>query len=198
MMNGAAISLTSKRHTTTDDSTAAAELTECYLCACDVEGYRNLMAELGLEQLEPTTIWQDNQAAIQIAKNRGALAKKSRAMVLKTLTLRNKVEDMKCVPIYLKTSEMLADIGTKALDPKLSCYQVTRTREWPFHGPCSNVDHRLRIHRHNTKGTRPMKGPFPLDAQRAPEEQVTRTREGSPEGLGRLLQQVSLTQQSGM
>ncbi len=43
-----------------------------------------------------------------------------------------------------------------------------------------------------------MKGPFPLDAQRAPEEQVAGTREGSPEGLGRLLQQVSLTQQSGM
>jgi hypothetical protein len=113
-MNGAAISLTSKRHTTTDDSTAAAELTECYLCACDIEGYRNLMAELGIEQ--------DNQAAIQIAMNRGALAKKSRAMDLKVLTLRNKVEDMKCVPIYLKTAEMIADIGTKALDPKLFCY----------------------------------------------------------------------------
>ncbi len=85
MMNGAAISLTSKRHTTTDDSTAAAELTECYLYACDVEGYRNLMAELGLAQVEPTTIWQDNQAAIQIAMNRGALSKKSRAMDLKVL-----------------------------------------------------------------------------------------------------------------
>jgi hypothetical protein len=122
IMNGAAISLTSKRHTTTDDSTAAAELTECYLCACDIEGYRNLMAELGLEQMEPTIIWQDNQAAIQIAMNRGALAKKSRAMDLKVLTLRNKVEDMKCVPIYLKTTEMIADIGTKALDPTLFCY----------------------------------------------------------------------------
>ncbi len=38
-------------------------------------------------------------------------------MDLKVLTLRNKVEDMKCVPIYLKTAEMIADIGTKALDP---------------------------------------------------------------------------------
>ncbi len=80
------------------------------------------MAELGLAQVEPTTIWQDNQAAIQIAMNRGALAKKSRAMDLKVLTLRNKVEDMKCVPMYLKTTEMLADIGTKALGPKLFCY----------------------------------------------------------------------------
>ncbi len=38
IMNGAVISFTSKRHSTTDDSTAAAELTEQHLCACDVDG----------------------------------------------------------------------------------------------------------------------------------------------------------------
>jgi hypothetical protein len=122
IMNNAAISFTSKRHTTTDDSTAAAELTEQYLCACDVEGYRNLMQEIGLEQIEPTVIWQDNQAAIQIAMNRGSLAKKTRAMDLRVMTVRNKIEDMKVVPMYLKTCEMIADIGTKALDPKLFVY----------------------------------------------------------------------------
>ena len=122
MLNNAAISFTSKRHTTTDDSTAAAELTEQYLCACDVEGYRNLMQEFGLTQDGPTVIWQDNQAAIQIAMNRGALAKKTRAMDLRVMTIRNKVEDMKVVPLYLRTSEMIADIGTKALEPKLFTY----------------------------------------------------------------------------
>jgi hypothetical protein len=122
MLNNAAISFTSKRHTTTDDSTAAAELTEQYLCACDVEGYRNLMQELGLRQEEPTVIWQDNQAAIQIAMNRGSLAKKNRAMDLRVMTVRNKIEDMKVVPMYLRTCEMIADIGTKALEPKLFTY----------------------------------------------------------------------------
>jgi hypothetical protein len=117
MMNGGIISFTSKRHTTTDDSTAAAELTEQHLCSCDVEGLRNLMKEIGLEQLNPTTIYQDNQAAIQIANNRGALAKKTRAMEMRTLTVRNKIEDMKVIPIYIETARMLADIGTKALDP---------------------------------------------------------------------------------
>ena len=115
LMNGAVISFTSKRHSTTDDSTAAAELTEQHLCACDVEGLRNLMKEIGLEQ--PTKIFQDNQAAIQISNNRGALAKKTRAMDMRTLAVRNKVEDMKVVPVYLETSKMLADIGTKALEP---------------------------------------------------------------------------------
>ncbi len=122
VMNKAAISFTSKRHTTTDDATAAAELTEQYLCACDVEGYRNLMQEMGLMQDGPTVIWQDNQAAIQIAMNRGALAKKTRAMVMRVMTIRNKIEDMKVVPMYLRASEMIADIGTKALDPKLFTY----------------------------------------------------------------------------
>ena len=117
IMNGAVISFTSKRHTTTDDSTAAAELTEQHLCACDVEGLRNLMKEIGLEQMDPTTIYQDNQAAIQIANNRGSLAKKTRAMDMRTLTVRNKVEDQKVVPVYIETSRMLADIGTKALEP---------------------------------------------------------------------------------
>ena len=117
LMNGAVISFTSKRHSTTDDSTAAAELTEQHLCACDVEGLRNLMREVGLEQSNPTTIYQDNQAAIHIANNRGALAKKTRAMEMRTLTVRNKIEDMKVVPVYCETSEMIADIGTKALEP---------------------------------------------------------------------------------
>jgi hypothetical protein len=117
MMNGAVISFTSKRHSTTDDSTAAAELTEQHLCACDVEGLRNLMKEIGLEQLNPTIIFQDNQAAIHIANNRGALAKKTRAMDMRTLAVRNKVEDMKVVPVYVETVNMLADIGTKALEP---------------------------------------------------------------------------------
>jgi hypothetical protein len=117
IMNGAIISFSSKRHPTTDDSTAAAELTEQHLCACDVEGLRNLMKEVGLEQAEPTIIYQDNQAAIQIANNRGALAKKTRAMEMRTLTVRNKIEDMKVTPVYCETARMLADIGTKALDP---------------------------------------------------------------------------------
>ena len=66
ILNNAAISFTSKRHTTTNDSTATAELTQQYLCVCDVKGYRNRMQEFGLTQDGPTVIWRDNQAVIQI------------------------------------------------------------------------------------------------------------------------------------
>jgi hypothetical protein len=118
IMNGALISYTSKRHTTTDDSTTAAELTEAYLCACDVEGFRNLNDEIGIKADGPTVIYQDNQAAIQITMNRGSLSKKTKATDIRTLSIRNKVEDLKVVPIYLETTKMLADLGTKALDAK--------------------------------------------------------------------------------
>jgi hypothetical protein len=121
MMNGAAISFTSKRHTTTDESTTAAELTEAYLLACDVEGFRTLNEEIGLKQMEPTVLWQDNQSAIRIAMNRGSLAKKTRAMEVRVLSIRNKVEDMRVVPQYLETTKMIADIGTKSLDPRHFC-----------------------------------------------------------------------------
>jgi hypothetical protein len=119
VMNGAAISFSSKKHTTTDDSTTAAELTELHFCACDVVGFRELLKEIGLEQQEPTIIFQDNQAAIQISMNRGSLSKKTRAMEVRVFSVRNKIEDMKVVPIYLKTGLMLADLGTKVLDPAL-------------------------------------------------------------------------------
>jgi hypothetical protein len=80
-------------------------------------GFRELMKEIGLEQKGPTVIFQDNQAAIQIAMNRGSLSKKTRAMDVRVFSVRNKIEDMQVVPIYLETKLMLADIGTKALEP---------------------------------------------------------------------------------
>ena len=50
------------------------------------------------------------------------MQRKTRATETRTLTIRNKVEDLKVVPIYVKTTEMIADIGTKALEPKLFTY----------------------------------------------------------------------------
>jgi hypothetical protein len=117
-VNGGVISFTSKRHTTTDDSTTAAELTEHHLASCDVEGLRTLMAEVGLFQEKATIIYQDNMPAIQISMNRGALAKKTGAMDVRTLSVRNKIEDRKVVPTYIETTKMIADIGTKALHEK--------------------------------------------------------------------------------
>ena len=78
-------------------------------------GFRNVMCEMGLEQKEATVIYQDNEAAIQIAINRGALSKQSRHIDRRVLAARNKIEDGEVFPKYCVTARMLADIGTKAL-----------------------------------------------------------------------------------
>jgi hypothetical protein len=84
-------------------------------CSTDVLGFRNLLEELGHLQENPTTIYQDNRSAIQIANNRGSLGRNSRAMDLKTLSIRNRIEDHKVEAKWLETKEMLADMGSKAL-----------------------------------------------------------------------------------
>jgi hypothetical protein len=115
MMNGAAISFVSKMQTLTAPSSTWAESVTLFDCSTDVMGIRNLLSELGHLQDSPTTIYQDNKSTIQIANNRGSLGKSSRAMDLKTLSTRNRIEDHDVETKWLETKEMLGDMGSKAL-----------------------------------------------------------------------------------
>jgi hypothetical protein len=115
MMNGAVTSLSAKRHTLTASSTCHDELIEFSIAVNRMVGFRNVMCEMGLQQEQATPIYQDNEAAIQIALNRGALSKQSRHIDRRVLASRNKVEDGEVMPKYCVTARMLADIGTKAL-----------------------------------------------------------------------------------
>jgi hypothetical protein len=115
MMNGAALSLSAKRHTLTASSTCHDEIIEFAIAVNRMIGFRNIMCEMGLEQGDATTIYQDNEAAIHLAMNRGALSKQSRHIDRKILAARNKIEDHEVKPKYISTERMVADIGTKAL-----------------------------------------------------------------------------------
>ena len=115
MMNGAALCLRAKKHISTDPSTCESEMTELFYGSTDVKGTRNLLAELGMYQEEPTWIYQDNESTQKIANNRGSLGVSSRAMDLQTLTVRNRIEDHVIQTKARKTDRMVADMGTKAL-----------------------------------------------------------------------------------
>ena len=115
MMNGAALSLSAKRHTLTASSTCHDEIIEFSIAVNRIIGFRNIMCEMGLEQSDATTIYQDNEAAIHLAMNRGALSKQSRHIDRKVLAARNKIEDHEVMPKKISTDKMLADMGTKAL-----------------------------------------------------------------------------------
>ncbi len=80
MMNGAVTSLSAKKHTLTATSTCHDELIEFSIAVNRMVGFRNIMCEMGLEQEQATTIYQDNEAAVSIAMNRGSLSKQSRHM----------------------------------------------------------------------------------------------------------------------
>ena len=122
MMNGGVLQLSAKKHTMTAVSTCHDELIEFSIATNKVVGFRNIMSEMGLSQASATIIYQDNEAAIQIAMNRGSLSKQSRHMERKILTARNKIEDGATLPKYIETTRMLADIGTKALGDKQFAY----------------------------------------------------------------------------
>jgi hypothetical protein len=103
MMNGAVISLSAKRHTLTASSTCHDELIEFSIAVNRMVGFRNIMAEMGLMQEQATTIYQDNEAAIQIALNRGALSKQSPVQAyLDTLSLSQVIALKKDVESALK------------------------------------------------------------------------------------------------
>ena len=104
-----------KKHITTEPSTCEAELTELFNGSTDVKGLRNLLAEMGMFQQQPTWVYQDNESTQKIANNRGSLGVSSRAMDLKTLSVRNRIEDHVIQTKARKTDRMVADMGTKAL-----------------------------------------------------------------------------------
>jgi hypothetical protein len=99
MMNGGVLSSSAKKHTLTATATTHDELIEFSIAANGAVGFRDVMSEMGLEQGKTTTIYQDNEAAIQVALNRGSLSNQSRHMERRILTARNKVEDHQIKPV---------------------------------------------------------------------------------------------------
>ncbi len=106
----------------TASSTMHDESIEFSIAGNKMCGFRNMAIEMGFPQEKATTIYQDNEAAIQVMVNRGSLTKQSRHMKRRVLTARNKIKDGQILPKYCKTEEMLADIGTKALSDKQFVY----------------------------------------------------------------------------
>ena len=115
MLNGAAISFKAKRQTVTAPSTVWSEMITFFDTTQDVAATRNLLAELGMYQEHPSTIYGDNEAQQLIANNRGSMGPTSRAMSLKTLSARNRIEDHEVKTEWIPTEDMVADIGTKSI-----------------------------------------------------------------------------------
>ena len=77
-------------------------------------GFRQLLAEIGFPQSEPTTIFADNQAAIAMVKSKVSGAT-TRHIKLHHHYIRELAEAKEIKLEYCPTEQMIADIMTKAL-----------------------------------------------------------------------------------
>ena len=75
---------------------------------------RSLLAELNYTQKRPTTLFEDNQSAIALAKNPVHHAR-SKHIDIQHHFVREKIESKKIEISYIATDEMIADVLTKPL-----------------------------------------------------------------------------------
>jgi hypothetical protein len=124
MFNGGAITNTSKKHSADDTSSTSAGFVELFHCALDIKRMRNLMQELGMEVLEPTLCYQDNQSAIKIAEGtKAAGATSTKAMNIKYAKVQEMIQDYQELYLrWLSTVGKVADLNSKALGRKLFEY----------------------------------------------------------------------------
>ena len=111
-IGGAGISWRSKKQTSVALSTAEAEYVALSHATQEAVWLRQLTSDLGCNTTQPTVIYEDNQAAICMAKNPTS---KSKHIEIKYHYVREKVQDGIVEINYCKTEEMIADIMTKGL-----------------------------------------------------------------------------------
>eukprot|EP00253_Pinus_taeda_P006312 PITA_06312 len=75
---------------------------------------RQILSELGFEQQHPTTLWCDNQSAIQLCKD-PVQHQRSKHIELHMHVIRKLIHDHVLEVQYCSTDDQVADIFTKAL-----------------------------------------------------------------------------------
>eukprot|EP00961_Rhodomonas_salina_P197044 2659454-Rhodomonas_salina.1 len=88
MLCCAAISWASNRQAVVALSSSEAEFYAASASGCDVSYFRNILSQLGLEQKEPTIVFEDNWACIHLSRN-AVLHHKSKHIDVRVYHLRD-------------------------------------------------------------------------------------------------------------
>jgi hypothetical protein len=123
LANGA-IAWCSKRQGCTADSTTEVEFVAMAESVKEAIWLHRLLRSLGLRSPAPTTIYSDNQGAIQLVKT-PKYHKRTKHIETKYYVIREKYKRQQIDVIYVSTKHQIADILTKAL-PRES-FQYLRT-----------------------------------------------------------------------
>ena len=77
---------------------------------------RQLLKDIGFEQKRPTLIMIDNQSAIVLTKN-AEFHQRTKYIDVKYHFISSHVTEGSIKPVYVSTSEQMADVFTKPLPP---------------------------------------------------------------------------------
>ena len=114
MFGGAAVSWKSKQQPCTAQSTAEAEYVALCEAAKEVVYLRRMCRDLGVEQVGPTPMYEDNQACISMV-NFPVYTDRNKHIDVRYHYTRSLVEEGIVEVSYVSTHDQLADIFTKAL-----------------------------------------------------------------------------------
>jgi hypothetical protein len=93
-------------------SSTQSEIHALVECIKTIIWYRELLKELGYEQVNPTTVYQDNVNVISLSELGGS-DKNTKYLINKINFIREAVKENIIFLIYKETAQMRADIGTK-------------------------------------------------------------------------------------
>ena len=111
---GGAVSWASKLQSVVALSSTEAEYIAAVDSGKEVMWMRNILSEFGHAQSSPSTLFLDNQAALNISRNPEHHGR-MKHLDLRTFWLRNAVEEGHIITFHLPTDEMPADLLTKPL-----------------------------------------------------------------------------------
>jgi hypothetical protein len=117
-MSGGAVAWSAKKQTALALSSYEAEIVAGSQAACEGVFLRGINGEVGNKQMEPTVLEMDSSSAIDLAQD-PMMCEKSKHIARRDLFLRELVERKIMAPVYVKTTDNVADALTKPLEKSL-------------------------------------------------------------------------------
>ncbi|KAE9283969.1 hypothetical protein PR003_g26983 [Phytophthora rubi] len=132
-LNGCTFAYKSKKQSIMTDDTCCAEFVAASECSNMVMWTLNLFKELKVRPTQPTVLYDDNQAAIQVI-GQVSSSYKVKSVDLKFHKIRDFVERDVFLVEYCPSTDNIADIFTKPLGPQQFCKLRQRLNVLPVPG----------------------------------------------------------------